>query len=379
MKKIVLLIETSREFGRQLINGVARYSRINGPWSFFKEQTGLKTSIPRLTSWKPDGIIMRNSMIKQELLKLKIPTILALHDKTSHPKLPVIKTDSQAIAKMASEHFRDKGFKNFAFCGFDIFEWSNERKLFFTKYNNEAGFTTHLYDSSKKLQSQDWEVEQRHVIEWLKSIPKPVALMACNDDRGQHILEVCKLIGLKVPDDVSVIGVDNDPMICEIGDPPLTSIALDVESAGYNSAKLLNDLLSGTKMNGQQIIVSPTHIVQRQSSDIFAVNDPEITKALKFIRENAKSKICVKEVVNSTCLSRRILEKRFRDILHRSIYDEIRRRRVDLITKFLIETDLPIAEITSLFTFTDAEHISRYFKKEKGMGLREFRKLHQPC
>jgi LacI family transcriptional regulator len=280
---------------------------------------------------------------------------------------------------MASEHFIEKGFKNFAFCGFDIFEWSNERKLFFTKYNNEAGFTTHLYDSSKKNISQDWEVEQRHVIEWLKSIPKPVALMACNDDRGQHILEVCKLIGLKVPDDVSVIGVDNDPMICEIGDPPLTSIALDVESAGFNSAKLLNDLISGTKMNGQQIIVSPTHVVQRQSSDIFAVNDLEITKALKFIRENARSKIYVKDVVNSTCLSRRILEKRFRDILHRSIYDEIRRRRVDLITKFLIETDLPISEITSLFTFTDMEHISRYFKKEKGMGLREFRKLHQPC
>lgn len=379
MKKIVLLIETSREFGRQLINGIARYSRINGPWSFYKEQTGLKSSIHRLTSWKPDGIIMRNSMIKKELLKLKIPTILALHDPSSHPKLPVIKTNSQAIAKMASEHFIEKGFKNFAFCGFDIFEWSNERKLFFTKYNNEAGFTTHLYDSSKKNISQDWEVEQRHVIEWLKSIPKPVALMACNDDRGQHILEVCKLIGLKVPDDVSVIGVDNDPMICEIGDPPLTSIALDVESAGFNSAKLLNDLISGTKMNGQQIIVSPTHVVQRQSSDIFAVNDLEITKALKFIRENARSKIYVKDVVNSTCLSRRILEKRFRDILHRSIYDEIRRRRVDLITKFLIETDLPISEITSLFTFTDMEHISRYFKKEKGMGLREFRKLHQPC
>jgi LacI family transcriptional regulator len=379
MKKIVLLIETSREFGRQLINGIARYSRINGPWSFYKEQTGLKTSIHRLTSWKPDGIIMRNSMIKKELLKLKIPTILALHDPSSHPKLPVIKTNSQAIAKMASEHFIEKGFKNFAFCGFDIFEWSNERKIFFTKYNNEAGFTTHLYDSSKKNISQDWEVEQRHVIEWLKSIPKPVALMACNDDRGQHILEVCKLIGLKVPDDVSVIGVDNDPMICEIGDPPLTSIALDVESAGFNSAKLLNELISSTKMNGQQIIVSPTHIVQRQSSDIFAVNDLEITKALKFIRENARSKIYVKDVVNSTCLSRRILEKRFRDILHRSIYDEIRRRRVDLITKFLIETDLPISEITSLFTFTDMEHISRYFKKEKGMGLREFRKLHQPC
>lgn len=379
MKKIVLLIETSREFGRQLLIGIARYSRINGPWSFYKEQTGLKSSIPRLTSWKPDGIIMRNSMIKQELLNLKIPTILALHDASIPKNLPIIKTDSHAIAKMASEHLIEKGFKNLAYCGFDIFEWSNVRKFSFSKYNNEAGIYTHTYNLSKKIKKDDWESEQQHVIEWIKSLPKPVAIMACNDDRGQHILEVCKLIGLKVPDDVSVIGVDNDPMVCEIGDPPLTSIALNVESAGFHSAKLLDQLISGEKMKGQQIVVSPTHIVQRQSTDILAVNDLELAKALKFIRENAKNKILVDDIVKNTNLSRRSLEKRFRELLQRSVYDEIRRVRVELIAKFLIETDLPISQITSLFSFTDVEHISRYFKKVKGLSLNEFRKLYQPC
>jgi LacI family transcriptional regulator len=377
MKKIVLLIETSREFGRQLLIGIASYSRINGPWSFYKEQTGLMSSIPRLTSWKPDGIIMRNSMIKKELLKLKIPTILALHDSSCPKNLPVIKTDSRAIAKMASEHFVEKGFKNFAFCGFDNYEWSNERKIFFKKFNDEAGYKTHIYNLPKKLKKHDWEIEQNHVIEWIKSLPKPVAIMACNDDRGQHILEVCKLIGLKVPEDVSVIGVDNDPMICEIGDPPLTSIALNVESAGYQSAQLLDELLSGTKMKGQQITVSPTHIVQRQSSDIFAVDDLEIANAIKFIRTNAKNKILVDDVVKITCLSRRTLEQRFRELFHRSVYDEIRGVRVELISKLLIDTDLPISQITSLFAFTDAEHISRYFKKVKRISLNEFRKLHQ--
>lgn len=377
MKKIVLLIESSREFGRQLLIGIARYSRINGPWSFYKEQTGLKSSIPRLTSWKPDGIIMRNSMIKRELLKLKIPTILALHDSSCPKDLPVIKTDSRAIAKTASDHFIEKGFKNFAYCGFDNFEWSRERKDFFQKFNDDAGFQTHIYKLPRKIKKHDWEIEQRHVSQWINSLPKPVGIMACNDDRGQHILEVCKLIGLKVPDDVSVIGVDNDPMICELGDPPLTSIALNVESAGYQSAKLLDELLSGGKMKGQQIIVSPTHIVQRQSSDIFAVNDLDIANALKFIRDNARNKILVDDVVKITCLSRRTLEQRFRELFHRSVYDEIRSVRVELISKLLIETDMPISQITSLFTFTDAEHISRYFKKVKGISLNEFRKLHQ--
>lgn len=379
MKKIILLIETSREFGRQLTRGIARYSRINGPWSFYKEQTGLKSSIPQLTGWKPDGIIMRNSMIKKELLKLKIPTILALHDSSCPKDLPIIKTDSQAIAKVASEHFLGKGFKNFAYCGFDIYEWSNERKVFFKKFNDDAGFDTYIYSPPKKIKKHDWEIEQRHVIEWIKSLPKPVAIMACNDDRGQHILEVCKLIGLKVPDDVSVIGVDNDPMICELGDPPLTSIALNVESAGYKSAELLDELLNGKKMCGQLITVSPTHIAQRQSTDILAVNDDDVATAIRFIRDNAKNKILVNDIVKITKLGRRALEQRFKKNIHRSIYDEIRRVRIEWIAKMLIETDLPISEITSLLNFTDVEHISRYFKKEKGIGLREFRKLHQPC
>jgi LacI family transcriptional regulator len=378
MKRIVLLVETSREFGRQLIIGIARYSRLNGPWTFYKEQIGLKSSIPHLTSWKPDGIIMRDSLIKNELLELKIPTILVQHDSSCPKNLPVIKTNSLSIAKMASEHLIEKGFKNFAFCGFDNYEWSNKRKLYFTQYNDEAGFMTHIYFSPKSIKIYDWENEQRHVSEWIKTLPKPVGMLACNDDRGQHILEVCKRIGFKVPEDVAVIGVDNDPMICEIGDPPLTSIALNVESAGYEAAKLLDQLINKKKIVGKQIMVNPSHIVQRQSSDILAVNDTEVALAIQYIRNNTKNKILVKDVVETTNISRRTLEKRFRKTIHRSIYDEIRLVRVELISKLLIETNLPISQITSFFNFTDVEHISRYFKKEKGIGLREFRKLHKP-
>ncbi len=378
MKRIVLLVETSREFGRQLIIGIARYSRINGPWSFYKEQIGLKSSIPRLTNWKPDGIIMRDSLISKELLKLKIPIILALHDSTWSKNLPVVRTDSPSIGKMASEHLIGKGLKNFAFCGFDIYEWSNERKLYFEKSNAEAGYKTYNYNSLKRNKKYDWEKEQQRVCDWIRTLPKPVGIMTCNDDRGQHILEACKLIGLKVPEDVAVIGVDNDPMICEIGDPPLSSVALNVESAGYEAAKLLDDLINGKKMQGQLVLVSPTHVVQRQSTDILAINDIDVAAAIRFIRANAKNKILVRDVVKVTCLGRRTLEQHFKKNIHRSIYNEIRQVRVELISKMLIETDMPISEISSLFNFTDIEHISRYFKKEKGIGLREFRKLHQP-
>jgi LacI family transcriptional regulator len=377
MKRIILLLETSRAFGRQLIMGIARYSRLNGPWSFYKEPVDLKSSIPHLTSWKPDGIIMRDSLVTKELLKLKIPTILAIHDSKYPKDLPVIKTDSYSIAKMASDHLISKGLKNFAYCGFNNYDWSKERGQYFDRFNSDAGYKTHIYHPPKRLK-KDWENEQHHVSEWIKKLPVPVGIFACNDDRGQHILEVCKMINLKVPEEVSVIGVDNDPMVCDIGDPPLTSIALNVESAGYDSAKLLDVLLSGKKMKGQQIMVSPTHIVQRQSTDILAVNDPEVALAIRYIKKNAKNKIFVRDVVKMTNLSRRTLEKQFRKTIHRSIYDEIRLVRIEWISKLLIETDLTISQITSLFNFTDVEHISRYFKKEKGIGLRQFRKIHQP-
>ncbi len=378
MKRVVLLVETSREFGRQLIIGIARYARLHGPWSFYKEPIGLKSSIPHLTRWKPDGIIMRDSMINKELLKLNIPSVLAIHSSDYPKNLPVIRTDSRAIAKMASGHLVQKGFTRFAYCGMDGYEWSDERKKYFAGFNSEAGFQTHEYAGPKGRKVKDWEEEQKRIGEWLKTVPKPVGLMTCNDDQGQHVLEVCKRTGFRVPEDVAVLGVDNDPMICEIGDPPLSSINLNVESAGYEAARLLDDLFRGKKMRGQQIFVTPTHVVQRQSTDILAVSDPEVAAAMRYIRSNAKNKMLVMDVVRQTRVSRRTLEQRFKKTVHKSVYDEIRQVRVEWISRLLMETDLPISQITALFNFTDVEHISRYFRKEKGMGLREFRKLHQP-
>lgn len=377
MKRIILLVETSRAFGRQLILGIAHYSKLNGPWSFYKEPIGLKSSIPHLTSWKPDGIIMRDSLITKELLKLRIPTILAIHDSKYPKNLPVIKTDSYSIAKIASEHLIEKGLKNFAFCGFDSYDWSKQRKIYFCRFNREVGYKTQVYCQPKRIKKNDWENEQHRVKDWVDALPKPIGIFACNDDRGQHILEVCKLLNLKVPEDVAVVGVDNDPMICDIGDPPLTSIALNVEMAGYQAAKLMNSMINNKKLTGNHILVTPSHLVQRQSSDILAVNDNEVVKAIQYIMKNAKSKILINDVVRATGVSRRTLERRFKNTFHRSIYNEIQHIRIELISKLLMETNLPISQITTLFDFTDTEHISRYFKRVKGIGLREFRKHHQ--
>ncbi len=378
MKRVVLLLETSRVFGRQLISGIVRYSRLNSPWLFYKEPIDLKSSIPHLTSWKPDGIIMRDTLITKELLKLKIPTIFAPHGSEYPRNIPLIVTDSFSIAKMASDHFIGKGFKNLAFCGYDSIEWSEQRKSYFSRFNNEAGIRTYNYISLKKFRQNDWEKEQQHVCRWINGLPKPIGIFACNDDRGLDILEVCKLMKLKVPEDVAVVGVDNDLMVCEFGDPPLSSIALNTESAGFEAARLLDKMMSsGNKMNGRKIIATSSHIVQRQSSDILAVNDKEVAQAIQFIKDNAKNKILIKDMLRAIRIGRQALEKKFRNTIHRTIYNEIQQVRIESISKLLTETDLPISQITSLYYFTDVEHISRFFKKEKGVSLREYRKIHK--
>jgi LacI family transcriptional regulator len=198
--------------------------------------------------------------------------------------------------------------------------------------------------------------------------------MACNDDRAAEIVETCATIGLQVPEEIAVIGVDNDDMVCELANPPISSIFLNEERAGYEAAKLLAQLMAGEKMAGQKIPVHATHIVTRQSTDILKVEDPQIVRALRYIKQNSQRLISVDQVVDATLLSRRVLESRFRRELNRSILSEIRRVRVDTVVRKLIETNMTISQIAIDMGFSDDKHIARMFRKEKGMSPNAYRK-----
>ena len=170
------------------------------------------------------------------------------------------------------------------------------------------------------------------------------------------------------------MGVDNDPLICELCSPPLSSVALSLEKAGYDSAALLDRIIAGKREKTGHIRIEPTHIVARQSTDILAVNDPEVAAAVRFIRQHAKTKINVTDVVHQVSLSRRVLEKRFRRVLNKSIHDEIRRARVELLVRMLTETQMSISEMADALDFDDVTHLSRYFRKEKGLIPLQYRK-----
>jgi LacI family transcriptional regulator len=375
---VLLFVETSREFGRGLLHGIARYSRLHGPWRVYRWPGALDSSLPEWKYLKIDGAIVRDVKVVEALAHSGIPVIFAQHNRESYAPFPSIITDGALIGCMAAEHFLDRGFRNFAYCGLDEFAWSRGRGQSFQQRLEQAGFTADLYRQPAPKKGRAIRNEQNHIADWLESLPKPVAVMCCNDDRALLVIEACKLVNCSVPDDVAVLGVDDDVLVCDLADPPISSIALNTEGAGYEAARLLDSLMKGSEMAGQVIPVQPTHIVTRMSTDMLAVTDPDVAAALRFIRRNSNRLIQVDDVVEATAASRRVLEKRFKVILHRSVHQEIRRVRVNNIIRLLVGTDMSITDIAAHCGFDGVEHIARHFRKETGVSLREYRKRHAP-
>lgn len=372
--KVILLIETSRVYGRALLRGITKYSRLHGPWVFYSEPGGLEKALPYLKNWNPDGIIMRDSGKGDTVVKMNVPVIVSVHLKEHISGTPYIDTNGVEIGRMAAEHLFDHGFKRFAFCGFDELHWSRGRGENFSKTVRKAGFETYFYKRPRTKSQRLWENEQIIMVDWLKSLPKPVGLMACNDDRGRQLTEACKIAGLHVPEEVAIIGVDNDELVCELSDPPLSSVSLNVERGGYEAAELLYKLMKGKKVANQDVIIQPTHVVTRQSTDILAIEDLAVVKAMRFIRRHAKEPIQVDQVVDAVDLSRRGLEQRFRGVLNRSVHDEIRRVRIEQVVRMLLETNMSVSQIAFSLGYPGVNNISRYFRREKGMSLLAYRR-----
>jgi LacI family transcriptional regulator, galactose operon repressor len=374
--KIILMLEPLGGYVKGILEGILKYSNIYGPWAFYREPEGLHGILPYLDMKKADGMIGFVSETKykdhaKKIIKSGIPTI-AIEYEEQIKGLPEIKCDSYAVGKMVAEYFLERGFVNFAYCGISEVPCSLERKQGFSETITQAGYETFFYEHSR----HSW-FREKCQWDWLTGIPKPLALMGYNDNCGRFAIEACKNMGLRIPDDIAVMGTDNDEFVTGLASPPLSSVVLGTEKAGYQAAELLDKLMSGKEKNAEQkIIVKPTHVVTRQSTDIIAISDAETSKAIQFIREHSREAIQVAEVADSVALSRRALEKRFNKYLGRSIHYEIKRVRIKEIKRMLIETALPVSRIAMLLGFPDTNKISRYFREEMGQTPLAFRRRH---
>lgn len=372
-KKVILLIESSRAFGQLLVKGIVQYSRFHARWSFYRE-AGLNEYNQRALNWSADGIIAHvlNAKVAQRVLPKDTPAVVKGINELI-PGVCNIVGDTDSIANMAAEHFLSLGLKNFAYCGFTEVLWSKEFSKHFSRTLAKKGFTCGHYCQTKQKAKSSWQKELGNLVKWIRSLPKPVGIMACNDDRGQHLIEAARLANQRVPEDVAIIGVDNDEWICNLTLPPMTSIALNTEKAGYETAELLDRLMSGEQMRDQKIVISPTHVVSRQSTNLLYVDDPEVLNALNFIHKNFNEPIQIDDVVKATTVCRRILYYRFKQAIGKPISEEIRRIRVEHMAKMLVETNLPISRITANCKYTSVRNVARYFKLEKGMSLLQYR------
>ncbi len=382
---IGLLIESSRASGRALLCGIAKCAHHYGSWSFYWEPGGLEKAWPKLKTLGVEGIILRDVSKIEEVLDLKVPAVVIGHSKTEIPNLVNVVSDCSAIGRIGAEHLLQCGFKHFAYCGYsaapspapqrESFTWSDLRQKFFSQHIRKAGFKVHVYADLAPT-ANVWHQERRRMAAWLQSLPKPVGLMACNDDCGQQVIEACKLANLSVPDAVGVLGADNDEVVCGLSDPPMSSVSINFERAGYEAALVLFRLLRGVRHIPSKITVRATHVIARRSTDFMAVSDPRVTKALQFIRDHARENMVVMDVASAAALSRRALEIKFRREIGCSIHKHIRRVRTGQIVRLLVETELPVGQIAESLGFPDIQHFARFFRADKQMSPLAYRRTY---
>ncbi|HOL31244.1 MAG TPA: DNA-binding transcriptional regulator [Anaerohalosphaeraceae bacterium] len=381
MHKVIIMVDTARASGRKFLRGIERYISSNADWEVcIQPPHYLPGTHFNPTSWfklqEADGLIDRDSNCADAFVHLQIPKIIS-DTKLENPGVSTIYTNSEKTGRIAAEYFLELGFKHFAYCGFEGLAWSERRFRSFAGVLKKNGFSCvyHYHDWLANAGSS--ETEDSRLAQWLTTLPKPVCVFACNDDRGVNVLEACKIAGLTVPEEVAVLGVDNDDLLCDLSSPPLSSIELNFERGGFEAAKLLDQMMT-RGMAHTNIVIEPVDIVTRQSTTILAIDDPEVVKALVFIREHYEEPIQVKDVVAATVISRRDLEMKFKNKLRRSIKEEIDRLRIKSVQRKLANTSDTIHNIAASLSYTDPQHFSRFFRKAAGISPSAYRRLNKP-
>ena len=377
-RRVVLIIETSSVYGRDLLSGIVRFMRMRDDWSVFLEQRDLWKQPPSwLNRWSGDGIISRVTTPKllDSVAKTGVP-LVEVTDRHGETKLPQVRSNDAAIGRMAANHLLERGFQRFAFCGFRGEAWSKRREDAFANavadHSDEpcARYNTPWHGPS----ALSWEEEQDRIVDWLQRIELPFAVMTCNDIRGQHVIEACSKLGLSVPEQVAVIGVDNDELLCRVCSPPLSSVIPNAEAVGYRAAEMLAELMSGDDIPPRTEIIDPLDIATRQSTDVVAIQDRDIASALKFIRENASRGISVEDVVRNSAVSRSTLERQIRKYLGRTPQEEIRHVQIKRARELLLTTDLTTERIAELCGFEHTEYFHVVFKRITKTTPGEFRR-----
>ena len=378
MIKILLLIDYSSEFSRRLMRGLIKYSKANGPFIFYRLPSYYKTLygkdgiVELAKEWKADAIIALWDHEKTNRLKqLNIPVLLQNFKERSR-FYSNITGDYYGTGVMAAKFFIQRKYHNFAFYGNKGVVWSRERGDGF-KSEVEKANGNFFYFESENLRGGEWSASHILLDKWLLSLPKPIALFACDDNFALQISEICKINNIKIPKEISLLGVDNDDLICNLSDPPISSIVLDVEKGGYEAGRLIHQLIKKEKTEQFNIIINPTRFELRQSTELYNIKDDNINLVVQYILEKFETDISIDDLSKMVPLSRRNLEVKFKKEIGVSIYQFILKIRINHFANLLLTTQRSLFDLALESGFNDCKNISRIFKKFKGCTPIEYR------
>jgi len=374
---VALLVETSLGSGRDILRGIARYVAEHSPWSLYHEPRSLEDALPTwLQEWDGHGIIARiqTPAMARAISRTGIPTVDVL-GVVPESGFPLVHVDNVSIASLAAEHLLEHGFRHFGFFGIENENWSDQRRDAFRRFLHQRDLSTQEY----QLQRHDktagsWESQQDALARWIADLPKPVGVMVCSDQRGLQFLDACRRAGVAVPDEVAVIGVDNDEPLCDVSNPPLSSVWPGHAQVGYEAASLLANLMRGKKPPSHPVLVPPGQVVTRRSTEVLAVDDRAVAAALRIVREHACERIRVGEIAAQAGVSRSVLQRRFRALLGRTVQEELVQQRIKRAQQLLVASGLPLADVAERAGFQHQEYMGAVFKSQLGITPAQFRK-----
>lgn len=375
MIKVILLIDCASEHDRKLLRGMMRYSKEHGPWLFYRISPGSRFGEDReewvvkwAKQWKADAIIGRWDDRKMDLLdSVDIPVVLQ-NNKSRSQVFSNLTGDYDSTGRMAAEYFRKKLYRDYAFFGIRDIVWSEERCEGYRK--EVLSHNGRFYSYMEQISGDDRD----QIIEWLKSLPKPAALFCCDDAHAQFITETCKIAGIRVPEDIGILGVDDDDLLCTISDPQLSSVQMDVERGGYMTCKLLHQNILSRSRKPFNVSIAPLGIKERASTSFLDVTDPHVLKLIKIIDSDYANEVKMDTLLQMVPLSRRSIEMRFKKATGYTIYQYLLSVRVEHFAYLITTTDRPYMDIAYEVGFRDLSNVSRTFRKYKGCTPIEWRK-----
>ena len=365
----------------RVLRGIAEYAQRHARWTFVLSPETFVMRLQSLKGWGGHGVIalIDTKAEAQAARKLGVP-VVNLSGALRDAGLPRVMVDHQAVGRLAAEHLLERGFRRFAYYGVRDLWYARQRRGAFIERLKRDGRQCSVHEvPSSIIDRQPWHHGQQQLASWLKTLELPVGLMACTDQRAQMVTETCRRLGLDVPGDVAIIGVDNDEITCRFCVPPLSSVSRNGNTVGYEAAALLDRLMSGKRPPAGDVLIAPDGVVKRRSTDVVAVDDPHVAAAIRFIREHVSECFGVDQVAAALPVSRRYLEHRFRRHLGCTPHQYICRVRVERAKQLLGGAEkMKLKHIATACGFNDPMRLRLVFERITSMTPREYRRSHPP-